>query len=96
MELLGCLQSAGYHPTRADEQVFARHAGGQLVRICCRHVDDIKLAGAAAAVQHLKEALESRYDCVEFKQAPFEHTGIMHAPPQPCLFAQWHAAWPHG
>ena len=75
---LDCLQQAGYLPARADEKVFVRHEKGQLVLICSIHVDDIKLAGTEAAVQQLKAALEARYDSVEFREPPFEHTGIMH------------------
>ena len=71
-------------PTTYDKQLELRHdAGGhaaasELVAMCAKHVDDIKIAGSREMIKSLLKPLEREFGKLAYSENEFLNNGIRH------------------
>jgi hypothetical protein len=63
---------------RADRCIYVWREDGRITAICSSHVDDLKLAGEPALIQHILSVLTTLFGKLKVVHKSFEHCGIWH------------------
>ena len=58
--------------------IYVWREDGRITAICSSHVDDLKLAGEPALIQHILSVLTTLFGKLKVVHKSFEHCGIWH------------------